>query len=458
MLAAPTGHYDLAEPPAAAALACTLPGAPYAPECQDYGHGRWADALITGTRLRNISIFGLGTFDGNHNLRTSCAAAEADTRPGCKLLALQTVHDVEIAGVSFANGGHFTFLLTNVWDVHIHDIDIAAARDGIDLMGMHNVIAERLHIHGGGDDAFKLGSDWSIGRQLDSFNITLRDSVLSSGEDGSGLGCQCIQFGSETSGNFDNIHFLNVTCRNAGKAGIGITSMDGANITNLSFRDITLHGTTEPFQVYIGARSWQRRPPPFVVGSISHVTFENIVATHVVGRPPSFKHNTNFTATVDGQGLDQNVSTEHPVRHLHVTNLSIVYEGGGVAADATQKTSAVPYHNPNDGGPRSSGKRCADGQTECVDLGLRPSYGLFLRHLRDSTFRGVSLSFAQNDDRPACVLIDCTNVSFAGTLHFARGNSSGYDIGKRNSSLVTVADPAVRQCDYPHCPSDPARE
>ena len=158
--------------------------------------------------------------------------------------------------------------------------------------------------------------------------------------------------------------------------------------------------------------------------SISHVVFENVVATHVTGRPPSFRQNTNFTATVDGQGLDQNVSTEHPVRHFHVTNMSIVYQGGGVSADASAKASAVPYHNPNDGGPRSSGKRCAGGHTECADLGLRPSYGLFLRQLRDSTFRGVSLSFERNDDRPACVLIDCTNVSFAGTLHFRQVGSS----------------------------------
>ena len=216
VLAAPTGHYDLPKPPPAAALACVGVGAPYAPECQDYGHGRWADALITGINLTNVSIVGAGRFDGAGNLRDSCSAAGASARPGCKLLALQSVQGLEIAGVSFRNGGHFTFLMTNVWDVHMHDLDIAAHRDGIDLMGMRNVMAERLNIHGGGDDAFKLGSDWSLGRQLDSSNITLRDSMLSSGGDGSGLGCQCIQFGSETSGNFEDIHFLNISCSNAG--------------------------------------------------------------------------------------------------------------------------------------------------------------------------------------------------------------------------------------------------
>ena len=51
------------------------------------------------------------------------------------------------------------------------------------------------------------------------------------------------------------------------------------------------------------------------------------------------------------------------------------------------------------------------------------------------------------------VLIDCDNVSFGGSLQFARGNGSHYDLGKRNSSRIAVSEPAVRQCDYPNCSS-----
>lgn len=179
VLAAPEGNYDLDQAPPPPV--CTEPGAPYAPYCQDYGHSVWRDALISGIGVANVSIIGSGVFDGNGNLRHSCSEAGARARPGCKLLALQTVHGVEIAGVTFKRGGWFTMLLTNVWDVHLHDFEIEAGRDGIDLMGMRHVLAERLWIHGGGDDAFKLGSDWSLGRRLDSYNITLRNSVLSSG-------------------------------------------------------------------------------------------------------------------------------------------------------------------------------------------------------------------------------------------------------------------------------------
>ena len=110
--------------------------------------------------------------------------------------------------------------------------------------------------------------------------------------------------------------------------------MDGANITGLRFEDIHLHGTTEPIHLYVGARSWQRRPPPHKVGSISDVSFVNIVAEDIKGKPPSFLLDTNFTLTVDGQGVSQNVSQSHPITNLRFTNLSIHYEGGGQARDA----------------------------------------------------------------------------------------------------------------------------
>jgi len=401
------------------------------------GKGRWADALITGSFLHNVSISGEGVIDGNGNLHTHCTAAGATERPGCKMVALRSCSGVKVSGVRFKRGGWFTFLWTDVSDVHIHDIDITAARDGIDLVGARDVLAERIRIHDGGDDAFVLKSDWSIGRVLDSRNITLRNSILSSGEGGAGLGCQCMQIGSETSGNFQHVLFSNVSCSNAGKAGIGITSMDGSDISDITFLDISLRGTTEPVHLYVGARAWERRPEPYKVGTITRIYIENMHATHVTGKPPSFSHATNFTATMDGQGVSQNVSSVHAISEVHVRNLSIHYEGGGVASDATQ--FAEPFHDPNNGGPRI--------------MGPRPSFGLFMRHLKDSSMKDVQISFESNDDRPAIICIECKNVSFVGSLVVDRGSGSRYDVGLRNSSDVVFASPAIVVCDYPACPN-----
>lgn len=254
------------------------------------------------------------------------------------------------------------------------------------------------------------------------------------------------------------MHFQNISCSNAGKAGIGLTSMDGSNISGISFSNIRLAGITEPIHMYVAARAvtasclalplqnhdscmiaqWQRRPPPYVVGSIENISFVNITATNVTGRPPSFARDTNFTATMDGQGISENASTVHPISGVRFENLSIHYAGGGgTTEDAVE--CAEPYHDPNDGGPRV--------------MGVRPSWGLFLRHLRDSTFNDIRLGFAHNDDRPSVLITDCHNVTFSAGIELQRGTQAVYDIALRNSSAVAVVDPDgdVRTCAYASC-------
>ena len=90
-----------------------------------------------------------------------------------------------------------------------------------------------------------------------------------------------MQFGSETSGNFRDILFDNVTCGEAGKAGIGIATNDGGNISNVAYRNITLIHTAIPISFGSGARAWQRRPPPWRVGRISNVSFADVRAVNV---------------------------------------------------------------------------------------------------------------------------------------------------------------------------------
>lgn len=126
--------------------------------------------------------------------------------------------------------------------------------------------------------------------------------------------------------------------------------------------------------------------------------------------------------------------------------MTIRYKGGGLASDTTKY--ALPQHNPNDGGPRSSGAQLPGQQAN----GVRPSYGLFIRQLRDASFQDVSLQTEGNDDRLAVVLIDSQNVSFSGRLELSRGAASTYDFGLRNCSRIHVAKPRVKICeDYPQC-------
>ena len=138
------------------------------------GHAYWSDALVTGANLTNVTLQGAGVFDGNGNLHESCIAGNAspsalsrqDPRgpaftvgnasllPGCKLLALVNVTGLTVKGLTFKNGGWFTFLFTAVERVHLADLELEPSRDGIDLLGCKHVLAERLRVTGGNDGAF----------------------------------------------------------------------------------------------------------------------------------------------------------------------------------------------------------------------------------------------------------------------------------------------------------------
>lgn len=62
-----------------------------------------------------------------------------------------------------------------------------------------------MTISGGGDDAVKFGSDYSRSKIVDSFDINVTNSVVGSN------GCNALQFGSETLGDFHDFLFENIT-------------------------------------------------------------------------------------------------------------------------------------------------------------------------------------------------------------------------------------------------------
>ena len=70
---------------------------------------------------------------------------------------------------------------------------------------------------------------------MHSVNLTVTNSVF-------GSGCNGLNFGSETVGDFTDVLWENITVTHAGKAGIGIVTMDGAHISNVVYRNISIQG------------------------------------------------------------------------------------------------------------------------------------------------------------------------------------------------------------------------
>jgi hypothetical protein len=126
--------------------------------------------------------------------------------------------------------------------VHVHDVTITNAvgnGDGVDPDGSADVLIERVHISTADDAiAIKSGTAPPGGAFPPSRNITIRDSVLSSGE-------ACVAIGSEmTAGVEDVVVGPNVSCALAGHGLLYIKEREGAGgyVRNVAVRDARITG------------------------------------------------------------------------------------------------------------------------------------------------------------------------------------------------------------------------
>jgi hypothetical protein len=277
-----------------------------------------------------------------------------------------------------------------------------------------NVYLNNVSITGGEDDAIAVKSDYSLGAIINSANHTYQNSLVGSHY------CNGLQIGSETVGDFNDITFSNIQINSAGKSAIGITAMDGGKVTNVIYNKITMDGVATPFFFYIGARGYERCPPPMRVGTIDKITLTNLVATNVVGQDSSAGP-VNYTATIDGQPVNENVSTVHPVTNMNFTNINISYPGGGAASDV----NINPPHSATAYTPK--------------DVGTRPSYGWFIRRANNIYFNEMTINYKDSDGRPGVIENSATTIDYD-HLTIERGKGLSYDIGLESQSTATITN------------------
>src|SRR6185369_4209312 len=123
-------------------------------------------------------------------------------------------------------------------------------------------------------------------------------------------------------GGFRNIAISNCTFDRS--RGFALETVDGGviedvTVTNLTMREVT----TAPLFFRIGNRGRGPNDPP--PGTIRRVTISNVVASDVDPRYPA------LIAGLPG----------HPVEDIQLSNIQILYRGGGTAEDA----ALVPPEN-----------------------------------------------------------------------------------------------------------------
>jgi len=180
-------------------------------------------------------------------------------------------------------------------------------RDAFNLINSSHVRISDSDIEGS-DDAMVLKSDFALGRKIGGSDIHVINSRILSTQN------NALQFGSETCGDFSNVSFSGITITAAGKAGIGITSNDGAIIDGVTYDNIIMSGTATP--IFLKLDNQGRCPGHPPVGRIRNVRISNVTVTHAIDA-----RGLQFTSTISGKpGI--------PIENVTLQNLKITVPGG----------------------------------------------------------------------------------------------------------------------------------
>jgi glycosyl hydrolase family 28 len=349
---------------------------------QDFGHSHFHDAMFYGDGLDSVAFVGSGSIDGNGHLITgNPSSGQAD-----KILSLTRCTNLTLNGITLARGGHFAALINGCDVVNSDHLTIATSsdRDGWNIINTSHATITNI-TDSSNDDALVFKSDWALGQRF-----TGQGHVVVKGAKLSARCCNALMFGSETCSDFTDYQFSDITITSAGKSGLGIVSMDGANITNVHYSNVTMSGVASPIMEKIGTRKRCGDSPG--IGTISDIHFDGVTGT---GKGP-------YSPTIWGNDSGHRVSNET------FNNVNLTVPGGSGTI-----STGVPSNNPTDYNPNS--------------IGTRPAYGWYIHQASGISYTSSSVRFQNNDARPAVVADNSSGISFDG-LTAQRGSGSPTDV------------------------------
>jgi polygalacturonase len=360
---------------------------------QDFGHSHWHNGLIWGENLQNISILGPGLIYGKGLARgTSKVPGSGD-----KAISLKLCRNVIIRDISILQGGWFGILATGVDNLTIDNLKIDTNRDGMDIDCCGNVRISNCFVNSPRDDGICLKSSFALGVARATENVTITNCQVSGFVEGSLLDGTYkrmdniaggngptgrIKFGTESNGGFKNITISNCVftyCR-----GLALESVDGALCEDITINNITMRDIVNaPIFIRLAAR--MRGPKDVQVGDMRRIIISNI---NVYNADPK---NGCIISGINGEDIED----------VRLSNIRIYYKGGGTAEQAAREIPEFEKEYP-----------------EPYRFGIMPSYGFYIRHVKDIQLNNVEVTLLKDDQRPAFIMDDVKGAD----LMFVKGS------------------------------------
>jgi polygalacturonase len=323
-------------------------------------------ALVYAENVENVTIDGGGTIDGSGD---SFNTGNEPTRP-------MTIYTVLSSNVTMQNlyikkSGMWTVVnaetdYLTVRNIYL-DVKLLSNRDGFDIVDCWHVVIEDVTVNTG-DDAICIKS----GKRRGVEDVLVRNSnVTASGTNG-------LKFGTASYGAFKNVRFVDNMVKDVKYCAMCVESVDGADVSNITFQRIDVQDTGNPFFVILGKRSDRyTQDDAAKKGTMNTITFQDIIGKNM---------NTTWASPISGANMSD--GTTYRLQNIHFNNVNITYKGGKTTVPADPPEYALGQY------PESN---------IWSDL---PAYGYYVRHADGVTFTNTSTNVSPTDARSAIVMND----------------------------------------------------
>lgn len=363
-------------------------------------------ALILAYNAHDIAITGRGTIDGqgrklaltidslhHAGVRIDPKYNNRRMRPNetarPKLINFAKCDSIIIKDVTFKNSACWGLTFELCSNVIIDQLTVISRaywnNDGIDITDSKNVRITNCDVNTA-DDGICLKSYYPdhYNDQIYIANCIIRTSA------------SAIKFGTASFGGFKNVTIENIKVFDTFRSAIAIESVDGGHIENIYVSNITAVNTGNAIFVRLGHRGGERP------GTVKNITIKNIKVEVPFGRPDidydmrgpevNFFHN-QFPSPIAG-------IPGHYIENITLENIEISYPGRaskGMAYVPVSRLNQVPEKINN--------------YPEYSMFGELPSWGFYVRHVKNIKMKNIRLTLDDKDFRPAFVFDDVEGLT-----------------------------------------------
>lgn len=365
------------------------------PEFKSYTYNYGTQSLLYGENLNNVAILGHGIIDGQGQYFKPPSSREEDRykkRP--YLIRFMQCKNVTVENITLQNSAMWLQHYLACEYVMIRGIKVYnhcnQHNDMVNIDCCRNVVVSDC-LGDSDDDALTIKS---TGGQI-SENITISNCIVSSH-------CNAVKCGTESHGGFKNITISNIIVRPSvdeeatfgsryGSSGISLEIVDGGTLDGVTISNVRIDGPSVPLFLRLGNRGrtymeGMEKPP---VGEFRNVTISNIIAS------------SNDLIGSSITGIPGNM-----IKNVSLNNITMMYKGGGTREDALKVVPEKEAEYP-----------------EGLMFGTLPSYGFYVRHVRDISLNNIKVGFKETDYRPALMCDDVRGINLSGFR--AAGTSEG---------------------------------